>query len=98
MLAATRRVGLLSQRVSLLTRVCGTRFMSADTHLYTSTHEWVSADGTVGISVHAAELLGELVYVELPEVGDQFAQGDVFTFQLTVFSIERLLRFGQRLV
>lgn len=41
--------------------------------LYTSNHEWVRKedDGTVtvGITDHAQELLGDLVYVELPEVG-----------------------------
>lgn len=40
---------------------------------YTSSHEWIcmAADGTatVGISTHAAEALGELVYVELPQLG-----------------------------
>jgi glycine cleavage system H protein len=46
---------------------------------YTVTHEWLRVDGdgtaTVGITPHAAESLGELVYVELPEVGKEFAQG-----------------------
>lgn len=40
---------------------------------YTKTHEWVrsEADGTltVGITDHAQELLGDMVYVELPDVG-----------------------------
>jgi len=43
---------------------------------YTSSHEWVrlEADGsvTVGISDHAQEALGDLVFVELPEVGAHF--------------------------
>jgi glycine cleavage system H protein len=47
---------------------------------YTSSHEWLrlEADGTatVGITFHAQDALGELVYVELPEVGRQLAQGD----------------------
>lgn len=47
---------------------------------YTESHEWVSAksDGTVtiGITDHAQEQLGDLVYVELPAVGDQIDQGD----------------------
>jgi glycine cleavage system H protein len=47
---------------------------------YTQTHEWVSseADGTmrVGITDHAQEALGDLVFVELPAVGDQIDQGD----------------------
>jgi glycine cleavage system H protein len=47
---------------------------------YTESHEWVSteSDGTVkvGITDHAQEQLGDLVYVELPAVGDQIDQGD----------------------
>ncbi len=47
---------------------------------YTSTHEWVSkeADGSVriGVTDHAQEALGDLVFVELPAVGDQIDQGD----------------------
>ena len=43
---------------------------------YTKSHEWVrqEADGTVtvGITDHAQEALGDLVYVELPEVGAHF--------------------------
>ena len=46
---------------------------------YTSSHEWVrvEADGiiTVGITDHAQELLGDLVFVELPEVGKTLAAG-----------------------
>lgn len=47
---------------------------------YTKSHEWlrVEDDGliTVGISDHAQELLGDLVFVELPESGAEFNAGD----------------------
>lgn len=47
---------------------------------YTESHEWVHAeeDGNarIGISDHAQEALGDLVYVELPAVGDEIGQGD----------------------
>ncbi|MDF1782200.1 MAG: glycine cleavage system protein GcvH [Alcanivoracaceae bacterium] len=47
---------------------------------YASSHEWIRLedDGTayVGISEHAQEAMGDLVYVELPEVGVTFAAGD----------------------
>lgn len=46
---------------------------------YASSHEWARLDGdvvTVGITDHAQEALGDLVYVELPEVGDTVAAGD----------------------
>ena len=47
---------------------------------YTPEHEWLQLDGdvaTVGITVHAQDALGDVVFVELPEVGKTFAQGDV---------------------
>lgn len=47
---------------------------------YTESHEWVAADehgnARIGISDHAQEALGDLVYVELPAVGDEIGQGD----------------------
>jgi glycine cleavage system H protein len=46
---------------------------------YTSEHEWIRLDGgvaTVGISAYAQEQLGDVVYVELPEVGRKVAAGD----------------------
>ncbi len=46
---------------------------------YTKDHEWVRADGdlyVVGISAHAAEQLGDVVFVELPEAGKTFNKGD----------------------
>ena len=48
---------------------------------FTKDHEWVSLDGdiaTVGISQHAAEALGDVVFVEVPEVGKTVAKGDGF--------------------
>jgi glycine cleavage system H protein len=48
---------------------------------YTKDHEWVDAgtDGmaVVGITVHAQDALGDVVFVDLPEVGKTFAQGEV---------------------
>ena len=47
---------------------------------YASTHEWVRPEGdgsfTVGISEHAQELLGDMVFVELPDVGSVVGAGD----------------------
>jgi glycine cleavage system H protein len=45
---------------------------------YTKDHEWVRLEGdvaTIGISTYAAEQLGDVVYVELPGEGAEFAQG-----------------------
>jgi glycine cleavage system H protein len=46
---------------------------------FTEDHEWLSVDGdvaTIGITAHAAEQLGDIVFVELPEVGAKVATGD----------------------
>ena len=46
---------------------------------FTKDHEWVSLDGdiaTVGITAYAAEQLGDVVFVEVPEVGKAVNQGD----------------------
>lgn len=46
---------------------------------YTSDHEWVRLDGsvaTVGITDHAQQALGDLVHIELPEVGRTVEQGE----------------------
>jgi glycine cleavage system H protein len=47
---------------------------------YTAEHEWVLVDGdtaTVGITAYAADKLGDVVFVELPEVGSDLAAGTV---------------------
>jgi len=46
---------------------------------YTEDHEWLKLEAdiaTVGITVHAQDALGDVVFVELPEVGATFAQKD----------------------
>ena len=46
---------------------------------FTKDHEWVEVDGdvaTVGITAYAAEQLGDVVFVEVPEVGKTLNQGD----------------------
>lgn len=48
---------------------------------YADTHEWVKLDGdiaTIGISDYAQHALGNIVYVDMPEVGDEVNQGDDF--------------------
>jgi glycine cleavage system H protein len=48
---------------------------------YSRDHEWVDISNheaaTVGITLHAQDALGDVVFVDLPEVGATFAQGDV---------------------
>ena len=47
---------------------------------YTEDHEWIQVEGdvaVVGITHHAQDALGDVVFVDLPEVGKTFAQKDV---------------------
>lgn len=51
----------------------------ADTLLYAKTHEWVKVKGNtavIGISEYAQGELGDIVFVEMPEVGDEFEAQD----------------------
>ena len=48
---------------------------------YTKTHEWVRVEGDdayVGITDYAQQQLSDIVFVEMPEVGDSFEKGEVF--------------------
>ena len=48
---------------------------------FTKSHEWAKQEGdtvTIGLSDYAQDQLGEIVFVELPEEGDSFDQGDEF--------------------
>ena len=59
---------------------------------YTKDHEWIRLEGSdaaVGITDFAQKQLGDIVFVELPAVGRQFKQGDVFG---TVESVKEIGR------
>ncbi|TFH29080.1 MAG: glycine cleavage system protein H, partial [Promethearchaeota archaeon] len=47
---------------------------------YQATHEWVKVESgdiaIIGVTDHAQDQLGEVVFADLPDVGDSFAQGD----------------------
>ena len=48
---------------------------------YTKEHEWIKADGnnaTIGITHHAQESLGDIVFVDLPKVGSEITSGKSF--------------------
>ncbi|HEX9109860.1 MAG TPA: glycine cleavage system protein GcvH [Terriglobales bacterium] len=45
---------------------------------YTKEHEWITADGTVGITHYAQESLGDIVFVDLPKVGTEITVGKAF--------------------
>lgn len=53
--------------------------MYSDDFLYTKEHEWIrveNGDVTIGITHHAQQELGDIVFVELPQVGANFSAGD----------------------
>ena len=57
--------------------------------LYTEDHEWVKVDGnvaTVGLADYAQHNLGDIVYVELPEIDDEFSKGDAVKAASEVFT------------
>ena len=53
-----------------------------ENYLYTSDHEWVRLNGdgtaTIGITDYAQESLGDITFIEFPEVGAAFSKGDTF--------------------
>ena len=60
---------------------------------YTKDHEWVKVDGgeaTVGITDFAQKQLGDIVFVELPAVGRQLKQGEVFGTVESVKAVSEL--------
>lgn len=42
---------------------------------YTKEHEWITPDGTIGITHHAQEALGDIVFVDLPKLGTELTVG-----------------------
>jgi glycine cleavage system H protein len=60
---------------------------------YTKEHEWIQVNGntgTVGITDHAQESLGDIVFVELPKVGAQVQQGKSFGTVESVKAVSEL--------
>lgn len=60
---------------------------------YTSDHEWARVTGDsvkIGISDYAQDQLGDIVFVELPQVGDSFGQGDEFGTLESVKAVSEL--------
>ena len=45
---------------------------------YTKEHEWITADGAIGITDHAQDSLGDIVFVDLPKVGTEVTAGKAF--------------------
>ena len=65
-----------------------------DDYRYSDSHEYVKSEGElvrVGISAFAVDQLGDIVFVELPEVGDSLTQGSSFGSVESVKAVEDLL-------
>ena len=45
---------------------------------YTKEHEWITPDGTIGITHYAQESLGDIVFVDMPKVGTEITAGKTF--------------------
>ncbi|MBT3756831.1 MAG: glycine cleavage system protein GcvH [Candidatus Cloacimonetes bacterium] len=68
--------------------------MVKDNLLYTETHEWIEVIGdeaVIGITDYAQHELGDIVYVELPEVGDDLERGEGFGSIEAVKAVEDIL-------
>ncbi|HRP07704.1 MAG TPA: glycine cleavage system protein GcvH [Gemmatimonadales bacterium] len=61
-----------------------------DNYKYSSEHEWISPDGTVGITEYAAEQVGDIVFVDLPKVGDSVTAGQSFGVIESVKAVSEL--------
>ena len=60
---------------------------------YTEDHEWAKFDGAnvkIGIDDYAQDQLGDIVFVELPQVGDKFSKGDEFGTVESVKAVSEL--------
>lgn len=60
---------------------------------YTDDHEWVGESGNtlrIGVSDYAQDQMGDIVFVELPEVGDTFEKGDEFGTLESVKAVSEL--------
>lgn len=67
--------------------------MNPDDLRYTLSHEWVRVDGeigTIGVTDHAQKELGEIVYLELPEVGHLFNADEEFGTVESVKAVSEL--------
>jgi len=61
--------------------------------LYTEDHEWIETQGAtrkIGISDYAQDQMGDIVFVEMPEVGDSFDKGDEFGSLESVKAVSEL--------
>ena len=64
-------------------------------NFYTREHEWIRSEGNkaeIGITYHAQKALGDIVFVELPEIDDEIDSGDEFGSVESVKAVSSLFR------
>ncbi len=62
--------------------------------LYTESHEWImikDGEAVIGITDYAQHELGDIVYIELPEIGDEFTVGEAFGTIEAVKAVEDMI-------
>ena len=67
--------------------------MTPNDRRYTKEHEWIKVEGNiaeVGITDHAQDALGDIVFVELPAVGDAFSKGESFAVVESVKAVSNI--------
>jgi glycine cleavage system H protein len=87
------RAGVAARNVKWTPPVAGAVPKTPPELLYSKSHEWVRIQGdeaTIGITDHAQEALNDIVYVELPKVGQSFAQEQEFGVVESVKSVSDL--------
>src|SRR6516162_7013183 len=57
---------------------------------YTKEHEWITPDGTIGITHYAQESLGDIVFVDLPKPGSEITAGKTFGTEESVKAVSDL--------
>lgn len=76
--------------------------MVKDDLKYTENHEWVKIDGkeaTIGITDYAQKELGDIVFIELPEIGDELSAEDVLATVEAVKAVEEIyIPIGGRII
>ena len=66
-----------------------------DDRFYSKSHEWIRVEGdtaTIGITDHAQKELGDVVFVELPDLGEIFDEGQEFGTIVSVKAVSELFR------
>ncbi|PSR31911.1 MAG: glycine cleavage system protein H [Sulfobacillus benefaciens] len=82
--------GVSAPQIQILDGIGGRNVNIPETLKYTRDHEWIDNEGRVGITDYAQESLGDVVFVELPQVGQRLKIGETFGVVESVKSVSDL--------